>query len=298
MTTIAPERSRPETLDVRPLSGTIGAEVRGIDLRAPLDAETVAAVRDLWLRHKVVFFPEQHLEPHQLVVLGRAFGELTRAHPVVPGLIEEHPEVLVLDSHINRSRPEYAREYGRNRFEGWHSDVTFMATPPNGSFLSAKLVPEAGGDTLWADTQAAYEGLSEPLRHLVDGLTAVHDGTDTFSGFLAAGFTVEWDDRQLARLEPVEHPVVRTHPETGRRALFVNPRFTSHIAGLAGHESDGLLRLLYEHIALPEYTVRYKWQAGDLAFWDNRSTIHYAVADYGDAHRIMQRVTLRGEQPR
>lgn len=302
MTTVAPAPTAvsesPTGLQVRPLSGTIGAEIRGVDLREPLDPGTVAALRDLWLRHKVVLFPEQHLAPHQLVALGLAFGELTRAHPVVPGLIDEHPEVLVLDSHVNRARPEYAAEPSRNRIEGWHSDVTFMPTPPDGSFLSAKLVPEAGGDTLWADTQAAYEGLSDPLRRLVDGLTAVHDGTGTFKGFLAAGLTVEWDGRQLDRLEPVEHPVVRTHPETGRRSLFVNPRFTSRIVGLPGLESDALLDLLYAHIASPEYVVRHKWRAGDVAFWDNRSTVHYAVHDYGDAHRIMQRVTLRGGRPR
>lgn len=295
MTTIATERS--VQLDVRPLSGTIGAEIRGVDLREPLDAGTVAAIRDQWLGYKVVFFPDQHLEPHQLVALGRSFGELTRAHPVVPGLIAEHPEVLVLDSHINRSRSEYADVRKRNRAEGWHSDVTFMPTPPNGSFLSAKLVPEAGGDTLWADTQAAYEALSEPLRQLVDQLTAVHDGNPTFGGFLAAGFSIDWDDRQLDRLDPVEHPVVRTHPETGRRALFVNPGFTSHIAGVPRYESEGLLQLLFAHITSPEYVVRYKWRAGDVAFWDNRSTLHYATNDYGEAHRIMQRVTLRGERP-
>jgi alpha-ketoglutarate-dependent taurine dioxygenase len=291
---LAPELTR---LDVRPLTGSLGAEIRGVDLREPLDAATTVALRDLWLRHKVVFFPEQHLEPHHQVAFAHSFGRLTKAHPVVPGPIDEHPEVLVLDSHLARASAEYAPARRRSRSHGWHTDVTFVATPPTGSILSARRVPEAGGDTLWADTHAAYDGLDEPLRRFVDGLTAVHDGNKTFGGFLAAGFTVEWDDQQLATLEPTEHPVVRTHPETGARSLFVNPQFTSHIVGLSGRESDALLGLLYEHMTAPEYSVRYRWQAGDVAFWDNRTTMHYATQDYGDAHRIMHRVTLRGDRP-
>lgn len=285
-------------LDVRRLGGTIGAEIRGVDLRQPLDPETAAAIRRLWLEFKVVFFPGQHLEPRHQVALGRAFGQLTPAHPVVPGAIAEHPEVLVLDSRETRTRDEYAWVRDRPRAEGWHADVTFVETPPDGSILSGRLVPEAGGDTLWADTQAAYERLAEPLRRLVDGLSAVHDGNATFGGFLATGHTIEWDGRRLDRLDPVVHPVVRTHPETGRRSLFVNPGFTSHIVGLSRQESDGLLALLYDHMTAPEHVVRHKWQPGDVAFWDNRSTLHYAAQDYGHADRVMHRVTLRGSRPR
>jgi alpha-ketoglutarate-dependent taurine dioxygenase len=285
-------------LDVRRLSGTIGAEIRGVDLRDPLDPGTIAAIRQLWLQHKVVFFPGQQLSPERQVAFGRAFGPLTPAHPVVPGAIADHPEVLVLDSHETRSRGEYAWVRNRPRTEGWHSDVTFVPTPPDGSILSGQLVPDAGGDTLWADTQAAYDSLARPLQRLVDGLTAVHDGNATFGGFLAAGHTIEWDGRRLDRLDPVAHPVVRTHPETGRRSLFVNPGFTTSILGLSRQESDGLLALLYDHMTAPEHVVRHKWQAGDVAFWDNRSTLHYATQDFGDAHRIMHRVTLRGSRPR
>jgi taurine dioxygenase len=288
---------RSGDLDVRPLSGTIGAEIRGVDLSGPLDAATVGALRDLWLQHKVVFFPDQHLSPTEQSTFARQFGELTRAHPVIPGPLDDHPELLVLDSAITRASSEYGSARSRPRSDGWHSDVTFVATPPDGSVLAGQLIPEAGGDTLWADTQAAYASLSEPLRSLVDGLTAVHDGNRTFGGFLAKGFTVEWDDATLDHLEPVEHPVVRTHPETGQRALFVNPGFTSHLVGLSRHESDSLLRLLYEHTTSPEHVVRYKWRPGDVAFWDNRTTQHYATQDYGEAHRIMHRVTLRGTRP-
>ncbi len=295
MTTFAPEVAK---LDVRPLSGTIGAEIRGVDLREPLESATVAELRDLWLHYKVVFFPGQHLEPHHQVAFARSFGPLTKAHPVVPGPIAEHPEILVLDSEQSRASKEYAPARRRTREAGWHTDVTFVGTPPTGSVLSGRIIPEAGGDTLWSDTVAAYDGLDEPLRRLVDGLIAVHDGTRTFGGFLEAGFAIEWDGEPLETLEPNEHPVVRTHPETGVRSLFVNPQFTSHIVGLSGRDSEALLSLLYAHMTVPEYTVRHKWQAGDVAFWDNRTTMHYATLDYGDAARVMHRVTLQGDRPR
>jgi taurine dioxygenase len=288
---------RPAGLAVRPLSGTIGAEIRGVDLRGPLDDAAVAALRALWLRYKVVVFADQHLEPADQVAFARRFGSLTPAHPVVPGPLAEHPEVLVLDSRRMRDSREYDAARARSRERGWHTDVTFMPTPPAGSILSARVVPEAGGDTLWADTEAAYERLDRTLRRLVDGHTAVHDGRRTFGGFLAAGHPVRWDGEEHHDLEPVEHPVVRTHPETGRRSLFVNPQFTSHIAGLPSRDSTALLDLLYAHMTVPEVTVRHKWRAGDVAFWDNRATMHYATLDYGDAPRVMHRVTLQGDRP-
>ena len=231
-----------------------------MDLREPLAPSTVAELRELWLRHKVVFVRDQHLEAHHQVAFAHAFGRLTRAHPVLPSAIVEHPEVLVLDSRVASSRPEYEQTRARSRSHGWHTDVTFVDTPPTGSILAARQVPDAGGDTLWADTQAAYEGLDEPLRRLVDGLTAVHDGSRTFGGFLAAGFPVEWEGDLRPTLEPVEHPVVRTHPETGARSLFVNPQFTSHIVGLSPRESDALLTVLFEHMTVPEFTVRWRWR--------------------------------------
>ncbi|MDD9370644.1 MAG: TauD/TfdA family dioxygenase [Acidimicrobiales bacterium] len=294
MTTFAPEVAK---LDVRPLSGTIGAEIRGVDLREPLDPGTVGELRELWLRYKVVFFPGQHLEPHHQVSFARAFGSPTKAHPVVPGPLHDHPEILVLDTDAMRRSKEYDSTHRRTRDAGWHTDVTFVATPPTGSILSGRVIPEAGGDTLWADTQAAYDDLDEPIRRLVDGLTARHDGARTFQGFLDAGFAIEWDGERYDSLEPREHPVVRTHPETGRRSLFVNPQFTDHIVGMSGRDSAALLDLLYAHITVPEHTVRHKWTAGDVAFWDNRSTMHYASRDYGDAHRVMHRVTLQGDRP-
>lgn len=295
MTTFAPEIPQ---LDVTPLTGTLGAEIRGVDLRGPLDGATVDVLRGLWLRHKVVFFPDQHLEPAQQVAFARRFGDLTAAHPVMPAVLAEHPEVLVIDNERVQTRPEFVAMRARDREVGWHTDVTFMPTPPAGSVLASRIVPAAGGDTLWADAEAAYNSLDAPLRRLVDGLTAVHDGVPSFGGFLDAGYAVEWDGVRHTSLAPVEHPVVRTHPETGRRSLFVNPQFTSHIAGWSAADSRALLDLLHARTTTPEHSVRHRWRAGDVAFWDNRSTMHYATLDYGTAPRVMHRVTLQGDRPR
>ena len=285
----------PAQLDIAPLSGTIGAEIRNVDLHGPLADETVAAIRQALLDYKVIFLPGQHLSSAEHKDFALYFGETTNAHPVVPG-IDEHREVFEIDYTAARKiLEEQQSEYGDR--DKWHTDVTFVETPPLGSILNAIVIPPAGGDTLWADTNAAYEGLSEPIRHLLDGLTAVHDGTRSFGKLLKALGKGEWDGKEFTELVPVEHPVVRTHPETGRRSLFVNPGFTIKIKGLTGKESDTLLTFLYRHMATPEYVVRYRWEEGDLGFWDNRTTMHYAIGDYGDAHRVIQRVTIKGDKP-
>lgn len=284
-------------LDVRPLSGTIGAEIRGVDLRRDLDTPTVEALYTLLLRHKVIFFPGQHVNPEQHKAFAGLFGEVTPAHPVIPGL-DGIPEVFEID--YSKSRELYATygEVARRRGLDWHTDVTFVERPPKGSILNAVVIPQAGGDTQWSNQVAAYEGLSPALQHFLDGLTAVHDGRAQFGQILdkreGGG---EWEGEAFDALVPVEHPVVITHPETGERALFVNPGFTSHIAQLDRAESDHLLAYLYRHSVRPEYTVRYHWRTGDLGFWDNRVTQHSVVGDFGDHHRVIQRVTLRGEKP-
>jgi alpha-ketoglutarate-dependent taurine dioxygenase len=285
-------------LDVAPLSGTIGAEIRNVDLHHRLDPETLTAVRQALLDYKVIFFPGQHLGPEEHKDFAASFGEITVAHPVVPGL-EAHREVFEIDYTKARTLGgglgNDVASYDER--EKWHTDVTFVDTPPLGSVLNAIVIPEAGGDTLWADTQAAYEGLSAPFRGFLDGLTAEHDGTRSFGRLLQAVGQGEWDGETFTELTQVEHPVVRTHPETGRRNLFVNPGFTTRIKGLTRRESDALLQFLYAHMTTPEYVVRYRWEEGDLGFWDNRTTMHYAVRDYGDAHRVIQRVTVRGDRP-
>jgi len=284
-------------LDLAPLSGTIGAEIRGLDLHQPLSDETVAAVRQALLDYKVIFFPGAHLDAAEHKRFATYFGEITNAHPVVPG-IGDHKEVFEIDYSKVREMLAAGKEDGEyGGGEKWHTDVTFMRTPPLGSILNAIVIPKAGGDTLWADTQAAYEGLSQPFKDLLDGLTAVHDGARRFGKLLDYVGQGEWDGEAFTELVPAEHPVVRTHPETGRKSLFVNPGFTVRIKGLSAKESDTLLDFLYAHMATPEYVVRYRWDEGDLGFWDNRTTMHYAIGDYGDAHRVIQRVTIKGDQP-
>lgn len=280
-------------LRVKPLTGTLGAEIAGVDLRHDLDDDVVAAIRAALLKHRVLFFRDALLDPEQLVRFGRRFGELTAAHPVVPSL-EGHPEVLAVDSRqLSATARKRDRQAGDSK---WHTDVTFVESPPLGSLLNAHVIPERGGDTQWADLVDAYATLSAPIRALLDGLEAVHDARRAF-GYVATDDPSSNSTQRLAGLKPVRHPVVRVHPETGERGLFVNPAFTSHIAGVSPKESQAILRLLYDHIAQPERVVRWHWQIGDLAFWDNRVTAHYAILDYGDEHRRLHRVTLAGDRP-
>ncbi|MBU2665390.1 TauD/TfdA family dioxygenase [Actinoplanes bogorensis] len=266
------------------LSPHFGAVVHGVDL---LDADA-AEIRAALVQHKVLFFRDQKLDDDAQIELGRRIGELTAAHPVVGGVDAEHPEVYALDSTDNGFA------------DVWHTDVTFMRRPPLGSILRAVTLPPTGGDTNWADAQLAYDSLSAPVRSLVDGLVAVHDGNREFGYYLAqrrGGRGNEWDGEVVTKLEPIEHPVIRVHPETGRRGIFVNPGFTSHIVGVSEFESRAILDLLYAHLTKPEHIVRHRWRAGDVAMWDNRSTSHYANRDYGTERRIMHRITLRGDVP-
>jgi alpha-ketoglutarate-dependent taurine dioxygenase len=274
-------------LDLEPLGPHFGAVVHHLDLAHATDAE-IAAVRATLVDRKVLFFRDQALDVDSQIDLGRRIGELTPSHPVIAGLDAEHPEVYALDSTDNGFA------------DVWHTDVTFMKRPPLGSILRAVTLPPTGGDTNWADAQLAYESLAAPVRDLVDQLTAVHDGNREFGYYLAqrrGGQGNVWDGETVTRLDPVEHPVVRVHPESGRKGIFVNPGFTSHIAGVSEAESRGILDLLYAHLTKPEHVVRHRWRLGDVAMWDNRSTSHYANRDYGDQRRVMHRITLRGDIP-
>jgi taurine dioxygenase len=285
----------PEGWSVEPLTGTLGAVIHGVDLAAALSDGEVAAIRSVLLGFRVVFFRDQLLSPTQLVAFGRRFGELTPAHPLLGGLDDDHPEILVLDS------GDYplgvgSRANGTSYNNRWHTDVTFSERPPTGTILAAQVIPARGGDTLWADLIDAYATLSDPIRTLIDGLTAVHDASGTFNRFRDDDPTGEQQAR-LTKLTPVEHPVVRVHPETGEPGVFVNETFTQRIIGLAPTESDAILQMLYKHTIEPERVVRWRWREGDVAFWDNRATAHYAAADYGDHRRIMHRVTIAGGRP-
>ena len=282
--------TRPSAdLTLDKLGPSFGVEVVGLDLRTATD-EQIAAVSDALLTYKVVFFRGQDLTDDDQVEFGRRLGDLTVAHPVVDGIDAAHPEVYNIDS----ADPDFSFS------DVWHTDVTFMERPPLGSILRAVTLPPSGGDTNWADAQLAYESLATPVQELADQLTAVHDGTREFGYYLAqrrGGKGNVWDGETVTRLDPVEHPVIRVHPETGRKGIFVNPGFTSHIVGVSEFESRAILDLLYAHLTKPEHVVRHRWRAGDVALWDNRSTSHYANRDYGTARRVMHRITLRGDIP-
>jgi alpha-ketoglutarate-dependent taurine dioxygenase len=284
------------TYELTRLGSAFAARVDGLDLRAiTSDSAQAVGLRRALATDKVLVFPGQHLSPDELIAAGRLFGTLTLAHPVMPPIDAAHPEVLEIDATRSRTDPRYRDEWENDT---WHTDVSFMPDPPLGSLLSGVVIPPVGGDTAFADLQAAYDSLSAPVRSLIDGLAAEHDGRAEFAEHLRErpeGGT--WSGRRFTVLEPVDHPVVRVHPETGRRGLFVNPTFTTTIKGLRRVESESLLRLLHEVATAPEHTYRHRWAEGDVVAWDNRATLHLGVRDYGDAHRVLHRVTIAGDVP-
>ena len=270
------------SLDVRPLSPTIGAEIRGVDCAAELSDEEIAAIRAVWLERLVVFFPDQRLDDESQIAFAGRFGELTESHPVEPQVLER--------------KEVHSIESGKDRTDFWHTDITFMQRPAMASMLWSIEVPEAGGDTMLADTRAAYDALAEPLQRLCDELSAYHY-SPYYADAVADGHGNVWEGKKLTRLAPAVHPVVRVHSETGRKNLFVNPGFTLRVEGWPEAQSDRFLRLLYDHMTDPRFVVRYHWRPRTLAFWDNRATMHFGIFDYEGETRIMHRVTLRGDEP-
>jgi len=272
----------PPQLTVEPLAAALGAEVSGIDLTRPLDEATFDALHAAWMTHQVLFFREQEITLDQHKAFARRFGDL-HVHPVLQQLkAQGHPEVVVLES--NDAAPFVASE--------WHSDVTFERRPPLGSVLHAVQVPPAGGDTMWASMYAAYDALSGEMQRVLSSLRAVHDG----GGFRAIATADQAET--LERDARATHPVVRTHPVTARKALFVNATFTKGIEGMHPKEGRALLRFLFEHIASPEFSCRFRWRPNSIAMWDNRCTQHRVIADAATAHRRMQRITICGDEPR
>ncbi|MCZ4316508.1 taurine dioxygenase [Comamonadaceae bacterium G21597-S1] len=274
-------------MNIVPLSPAIGARIDGVNLCEAIDDATRAQLRSALLAHHVLFFENQPVTPEQHRALARGFGPL-HTHPIypqAPGV----PEIVVLDNHAD-NLPDN---------DNWHTDVTFIETPPMGSLLSARQLPPQGGDTLWSSNIAAFEALSAPMRRMLDGLTAEHDMVKSFPAHRFARTPderVRWEAACKAN-PPVVHPVVRTHPESGRKGLFVSEGFTTRILQLSAAESDATLRMLIAHAARPEFTVRWRWKVGDFAFWDNRLTQHYAVADYLPHRRVMHRATILGDRP-
>ncbi|WP_431869784.1 TauD/TfdA dioxygenase family protein [Nocardiopsis eucommiae] len=273
--------SRPyERFEVRPLGALIGAEIHGIDLRDEIDEELRAELNRALLEFKVIFFRDQPIDSVRQQEIARLWGDL-ETNPFI-----ERGD----DAHVAR----FAKDEAPPSYENvWHTDVTWREAPALGAILRLVEVPPVGGDTMWADMAAAYDNLPDDVKKRIEGRTAVHDVIPGFVRFLDEERLLEWQDR----FPPVEHPVVRVHPETGRRTLFVNVSFTTRIVGMEKGESDALLRYLFQQAHTPEYQVRFRWERNSVAFWDNRATQHYAVNDYHPHPRVAERVAIVGDRP-
>ena len=268
-----------------PLTPVIGAEIEGIDLGKPLSRDTLAGLRAALLDRKVLFFRDQDITTEQHLDFARAFGEL-EVHPFAPSK-PGYLEVLAITHDENN----------RGRENTWHSDVTWRLEPSLGSILRALDVPPVGGDTLFADMYAAYEGLTDEVKLKIEGRTAIHDFAHFRRGMRKRGLSEEQIEEFNRAYPNAEHPVVRIHPETGRKGIYVNRAFTQYIVDMDRSESDALLEHLYAQAAIPEYQCRFRWRANSIAFWDNRASQHYAVSDYFPALRRMERVTIVGDKP-
>lgn len=267
-------------MDVTPIAGALGAEISGIDLTRPLPDEDFASLHQAWLDYEVVFFRDQAITPEAHAALADRFGtpQLHEAYPHVDG----YPQITILEND----------EANPSKIEKWHTDMTFRQNPPLGSILHGVIIPARGGDTLFASMSAAFEDLSDSMQQFLSGLTAIHDFSHGFRESLAEPGGRERLAQMVADNPPVEHPVVRTHPESGKRCIYVNSLFTVAIKGMKQKESDALLSFLFDHVTTPEYACRFHWQANSIAFWDNRIVQHKPVNDYWPQHRKMQRITI------
>ena len=275
------------SVSIQPLSGAVGAVVTGIDLAQAASDTQIAGLRRIWLEHGVIFFRNQPLPPARFQAFAERFGEVVE-YPFVQG-IEGHPLVI----------PVLKLPHEKHNFGGiWHTDTAYMQEPPMATMLIAREVPPFGGDTLFASGSAAFEALSPGMQKMLGELSGVNtsakaDATKTREDRIKDAPTAQSKKELVA-----EHPVVRTHPETGRKSLYVNFGHTSRFAGMTEEESRPLLEFLFAHQSKPEFTCRFSWQVGDIAFWDNRCVLHNPVNDYHGYKRLMHRVTLKGEQPR
>ena len=281
-----------QTISVKPISGALGVIVEGVDLSQDLDNATASDLHQALLDHCVIFFRDQHLTPEQHLRLGRRFGTLN-VHEFVEAMTG-HPEILVVAKNEADTK---------NFGGGWHSDVTYLDKPALGSILYALEVPAYGGDTMFANQYLAYEALSSGMRHMLDGLTAIHSAGHVY-GLGARHDYARFDELSAMKMlysktahREVEHPAVRTHPETGRKCLYVNGAFTTRFKDMTVEESRPLLQFLYEHAVRPEFTCRFRWETNSVAFWDNRCVQHYALNDYHGQRRVMHRVTVNGDRP-
>ena len=295
----AADRHTYNRITVDPVTPLIGAEVSGVDLRQPLDAEAAAEIQKALHNWRVVFFRDQDVTNDQLKIFGRAFGPLTPAHPISEGL-DDHPEIWErkVDDYRVRRVENNTRPPGANPprdYKGWHIDITFVANPNRYSILYGVEIPAYGGDTLFANLIAAYEGLSPKIKTLVDDLQAVHRTTSYDAG---AQLRIRKDGRSTGPFVSL-HPLVRIHPETGEKLLFLNPGTTSHIVGLKERESQVLLDLLYFELTRPEYAARLRWAPKTIVVWDNQAVAHAGPIDYAhfDLPRVVRRITVAGDPP-
>ncbi len=275
-----------ERIIIEPTAGALGAELSGVDLRKPLDAQTVAEIRDALFEHLVIFFRDQDITSEQYLAFARQFGDIL-PYPLVQGL-DDFPDIV----------PVLKLPHETVNFGGlWHADTTYLTEPPMGAILRARELPPRGGDTIWANMYLAYETLSDGMKRILDGLTAM------FSSEKAGATSTREDRRNDAPKDDsglattAEHPVVRTHPVTGKKILFVNYGHTTRFTDMTEAESKPLLDYLFQHQIRPEFTCRLRWRPGTIAFWDNRASQHNPVNDYHGYKRLMHRITLAGEKP-
>ena len=271
---------------VEPVAGALGAEISGVDLSKPLSEDTVQALRRVWLEHLVVFFRDQDLSPPQFLTFARRFGEVIE-YPFVKGL-DEYPEII----------PVLKLEHERVNFGGvWHSDTAYLDVPPMASMLIAREIPPYGGDTLFANMYLAYDALSDGMKAMLEGLIAVNSSSKADASRTRED-RMKDSAREVKKEYVAGHPVVRRHPETGRRALYVNVAHTVRFEGMTDEESAPLLAYLFRHQTRAEFTCRFRWRPGSIAFWDNRCAQHNAVNDYAGHRRLLHRITLAGDTPK
>jgi taurine dioxygenase len=276
-----------EIIRIEPLSSALGAEISGVDLAGAFDDATIAEIRRAFLSYLVIFFRDQSLTPEQFLRFARTMGAPSE-YPMVKGM-DDFPEITEV----------IKKEDERVNFGGiWHSDTTYLERPPMGTMLYARELPPIGGDTLFANMNLAYESLSPGMQRLLDGLTAINSSDKGVAAATRADRLRERPGEAGDSVNVAEHPIVRTHPETGRKALYVNPGHTVRIGGFGEAESAAILDYLYAQQIRPEFTCRFRWRVGSLAFWDNRAAQHYPLNDYHGHRRAMQRITLAGDRPR
>ncbi|PLQ00558.1 TauD/TfdA dioxygenase family protein [Cupriavidus pauculus] len=282
-----------QDFEIRPLDAALGAEVIGLDLDQPLSAEDFRRIHRAHLDHHVVVFRDQRITPAQQIAFSRRFGPL-QIHVLHQFQLADHPEILIVSNVLKDGKPIGLGDAGHF----WHSDLSYKETPSLGSLLHAIELPAEGGDTLFANMHAAYDGLPAALKQKIEGLTAEHTYLARYAELQKRSpWRPNLTPEQIAQVKPVVHPVVRTHPETGRRALFVSEHFTTKIVGLPDDESRALLDELFAHSVRPEYVYRHPWRAHDLVFWDNRSLLHLAAGTPDHLRRVMFRTTIEGDTP-